>query len=45
MAADAREVPADNDDLIVLRPQGLYCPAGDFFIELAMLPLMPVTTT
>ncbi len=34
MTADAREEPADNhDDLIVLRPQGLYCPAGDFFID------------
>ena len=21
------------DDLVVLRPQGLYCPAGDFFID------------
>jgi putative mRNA 3-end processing factor len=33
MAADAPEPPADADDLIVLRPQGLYCPAGDFFID------------
>lgn len=22
-----------SDDLIVLRPEGLYCPAGDFFID------------
>lgn len=22
-----------SDDLVVLRPQGLYCPAGDFFID------------
>ncbi len=22
-----------NDDLVVLRPQGLYCPPGDFFID------------
>ena len=28
-AADA----ADPADLIVLRPQGLYCPAGDFYID------------
>jgi putative mRNA 3-end processing factor len=27
-----------NRDLVVLRPQGLYCPAGDFFID----PLRPV---
>ena len=27
-----------HDDLIVLRPQGLYCPAGDFFID----PWQPV---
>ena len=33
MAADALEEPLDNDDLIVLRPQGLYCPAGDFHID------------
>lgn len=24
---------AHDDDLIVLRPQGLYCPPGDFFID------------
>ena len=30
--------PARGDDLIVLRPQGLYCPAGDFFID----PWQPV---
>ena len=24
---------ADNDDLVVLRPEGLYCPAGDFHID------------
>jgi putative mRNA 3-end processing factor len=23
----------ENDDLIVLRPEGLYCPAGDFHID------------
>lgn len=22
-----------NDDLIVLRPEGMYCPAGDFYID------------
>jgi putative mRNA 3-end processing factor len=33
MAANALEEPADHDDLIVLRPQGLYCPAGDFHID------------
>jgi putative mRNA 3-end processing factor len=26
-------MPAATDDLIVLRPQGLYCPAGDFYID------------
>ena len=32
--AAARDVPvADGADLIVLRPQGLYCPAGDFHID------------
>ncbi|HZF98978.1 MAG TPA: ligase-associated DNA damage response exonuclease [Pseudoxanthomonas sp.] len=25
--------PPDSDDLIVLRPEGLYCPAGDFHID------------
>ncbi len=25
--------PADTKDLIVLRPEGLYCPAGDFHID------------
>jgi len=25
--------PPDSNDLIVLRPQGLYCPAGDFHID------------
>jgi putative mRNA 3-end processing factor len=25
--------PGTHDDLIVLRPQGLYCPAGDFHID------------
>jgi len=25
--------PRSDDDLIVLRPQGLYCPAGDFYID------------
>jgi putative mRNA 3-end processing factor len=29
---------ADADDLIVLRPEGLYCPAGDFHID----PWQPV---
>lgn len=24
---------ACSDDLVVLRPQGLYCPAGDFYID------------
>ena len=27
------------DDLIVLRPQGLYCPRGDFYID----PWRPVS--
>jgi putative mRNA 3-end processing factor len=26
-------MPQDATDLIVLRPQGLYCPAGDFYID------------
>jgi putative mRNA 3-end processing factor len=26
-------MPPDAADLIVLRPQGLYCPAGDFYID------------
>jgi len=33
MAADAQQDRGDGNDLIVLRPQGLYCPAGDFFID------------
>jgi len=34
MTADPRRDPAgDSDDLIVLRPEGLYCPAGDFHID------------
>jgi putative mRNA 3-end processing factor len=33
MAADALQDPGDDNDLIVLRPQGLYCPAGDFYID------------
>ncbi len=32
-AAGAGAVPAAADDLIVQRPEGLYCPAGDFFID------------
>jgi len=28
----------DDGDLVVLRPEGLYCPAGDFFID----PWQPV---
>jgi putative mRNA 3-end processing factor len=31
--ADALQDAGDSDDLIVLRPQGLYCPAGDFFVD------------
>jgi putative mRNA 3-end processing factor len=37
--SEARTLPppsagaADRDDLIVLRPEGLYCPAGDFYID------------
>ena len=27
------EVNANANDLIVLRPQGMYCPAGDFYID------------
>lgn len=27
------EAPPRADDLVVLRPQGLYCPPGDFFID------------
>ena len=27
------EVHANPTDLIVLRPQGMYCPAGDFYID------------
>ncbi len=27
------EVHAKETDLIVLRPQGMYCPAGDFYID------------
>ena len=38
MAADALQDPGDDNDLIVLRPQGLYCPAGDFYID----PWQPV---
>jgi putative mRNA 3-end processing factor len=31
---DARgSAPADGADLVVRRPQGLYCPAGDFYID------------
>jgi putative mRNA 3-end processing factor len=30
--------PADSRDLVVLRPEGLYCPAGDFHID----PWLPV---
>jgi putative mRNA 3-end processing factor len=26
-------MPSDEADLIVLHPQGLYCPAGDFYID------------
>jgi putative mRNA 3-end processing factor len=29
----ATALDADAADLIVLRPQGLYCPAGDFYID------------
>jgi putative mRNA 3-end processing factor len=25
--------PAPTDDLVVLRPEGLYCPPGDFYID------------
>ncbi|MFN9746581.1 MAG: ligase-associated DNA damage response exonuclease, partial [Betaproteobacteria bacterium] len=25
--------PVDDDDLVVLRPEGLYCPPGDFHID------------
>ena len=34
-ASDAGHVPrrSRSDDLVVLRPQGLYCPAGDFYID------------
>ncbi len=28
-----RPAEADQDDLIVLRPEGLYCPRGGFFID------------
>jgi len=31
-AADTADT-ADPNDLIVLRPQGLYCPQGDFYID------------
>ena len=26
-------IGSTNDDLVVLRPEGLYCPAGDFHID------------
>jgi putative mRNA 3-end processing factor len=29
----APTTPPRNDDLVVLRPEGLYCPAGDFHID------------
>ena len=29
----AADVYASSTDLIVLRPQGMYCPAGDFYID------------
>ena len=29
----AIRVTQEDDDLVVLRPQGLYCPAGDFYID------------
>jgi putative mRNA 3-end processing factor len=32
-AAPAEPPQGDSDDLIVLRPEGLYCPAGDFHID------------
>ncbi len=35
---DKTRVAAGPDDLIVQRPEGLYCPAGDFHID----PLRPV---
>ena len=30
---DAPGIDAAGSDLVVLRPQGLYCPAGDFYID------------
>jgi putative mRNA 3-end processing factor len=35
LSDEAQDVPAAEGaaDLIVLRPQGLYCPAGDFYID------------
>lgn len=37
--ADPELQASDADDLIVLRPEGLYCPAGDFHID----PWRPVS--
>lgn len=31
--AVAPSMPARPDDLVVLRPEGLYCPPGDFYID------------
>ena len=32
-------------DLVVQRPEGLYCPAGDFFIVVGNLTTMDATAT
>lgn len=40
MAAPHRGKCVKDEDLIVLRPEGMYCPAGDFHID----PLKPVAT-
>ena len=33
LAAGRQDDPGDRGDLVVLRPEGLYCPPGDFYID------------
>ncbi|OWQ44643.1 DNA ligase-associated DEXH box helicase [Roseateles noduli] len=33
VAADTRRIDGSPGDLVVARPQGLYCPPGDFYID------------
>ncbi|WP_390368089.1 ligase-associated DNA damage response exonuclease [Variovorax dokdonensis] len=33
MSAAPQDLAGRTDDLVIARPEGLYCPAGDFFID------------